>query len=95
MHPVLQKFKVVIVKFAQQVDETMNLSTGCDIYGITGVDCQWNCWETWSACSVTCGLGQQTRSRTIDHLAKNNGKTCNAESSIQYQTCNISKFHIT
>merc|ERR1712020_428718 len=39
---------------------------------LPGVDGEWSEWSEWSACSVTCGLGLQKRSRNngeqhVDH----------------------------
>ena len=33
-------------------------------YQIHVVDCEWNAWEPYSACSVTCGEGTKTKKRT-------------------------------
>jgi len=30
-----------------------------------GIDCEWDEWGDWSTCSLTCGGGEQTRSRVI------------------------------
>ena len=29
------------------------------------VDCEWGPWTEWSPCTVTCGGGTQTKSRTV------------------------------
>ncbi|XP_078578159.1 ectin-like [Branchiostoma floridae x Branchiostoma japonicum] len=43
----------------------------------TGVSCPvdggWSDWATWSGCSVTCGVGTETRDRTCTNPAPANG----------------------
>ena len=51
------------------------------------VDCQWNDW-TVGTCSVTCGDGMRTNTRTEKVLAAYGGEECNGPSSIQ-ENCNI------
>eukprot|EP00928_Gymnodinium_smaydae_P095393 TRINITY_DN819_c3_g1_i1.p1 TRINITY_DN819_c3_g1~~TRINITY_DN819_c3_g1_i1.p1 ORF type:complete len:1040 (+),score=62.87 TRINITY_DN819_c3_g1_i1:250-3369(+) len=40
------------------------------------VDCVWNTWTPFSGCSVTCGGGEQSRSRSMQIIAKNGGAPC-------------------
>ena len=40
------------------------------------VDCSWNTWGQWSKCSVTCGAGNQRRTRTKAQQATNGGNQC-------------------
>jgi len=40
------------------------------------IDCQVNAWSAWSACSATCGGGQQTRTRTVKVKVANGGNAC-------------------
>lgn len=42
--------------------ETCNVGTTCPVQR---VQCELSKWSAWSPCSVTCGTGQRTRTRTI------------------------------
>ena len=52
------------------------------------VDGGWSAWETWNACSITCGGGSQTRMRSCTSPSPaNGGLDCEGASS-QTQACN-------
>jgi len=53
----------------------------------TVVDCTWQAWSQWGACSRTCG-GERTRSRHVAQHAKCGGRPCTAGSSKEIQNCN-------
>ena len=38
-------------------------------------------WSNWSTCSLTCGSGEQTRTRTCD-------KGCSNDDLVETQSCN-------
>lgn len=43
----------------------------------SSVDGEWNAWTGWSACSVTCGSGRETRTRHCNNPAPEyGGKMC-------------------
>ena len=53
---------------------------------LLAVNCQWSSWGVWSQCSVTCGSGTKTKSRTKLTIARNGGRDC-AGSSTYSSTC--------
>ena len=50
------------------------------------MNCRWSRWGSYSACSVTCGGGKQTRKRT-KLVVESHGGICHGLS-YQYATCN-------
>ncbi|XP_040215726.1 hemicentin-1 isoform X1 [Rana temporaria] len=56
---------------------------------ICPADSNWGPWEAWSKCSVSCGGGQQIRTRICKHpVRSNNGRTCPGDST-QLLRCNV------
>ena len=51
------------------------------------VDCVWSRFSVWTSCSVTCGGGLKTSSRTIAQKAENGGKDCDGDS-VRGEKCN-------
>ena len=43
---------------------------------IFSVDCLWNAYGEWNSCSVSCGVGEQQRTRNIKTSAAFGGKNC-------------------
>ena len=54
-------------------------------YRPIAVDCVMSEWSNFSACSVTCGDGTQTRTRSILSLPRNLGRPCN--STVETRVC--------
>ncbi len=50
------------------------------------IDCQLGAWSVWSACDVSCGGGQQFRTRPVLVAAANGGIPCGP--TIEYRSCN-------
>ena len=55
---------------------------------ILTVDCEWNHWGEWSTCSKNCGGGQQSRNRTKNNVAVNDGEPCMGNHQ-DVQSCNV------
>ncbi|XP_063445239.1 serine-rich adhesin for platelets-like isoform X4 [Mytilus trossulus] len=55
----------------------------------TDRDGKWSDWESWSACTFTCGAGLQTRTRTCSSPSQAGfGDNCTLGHSLGTQTCN-------
>ena len=54
------------------------------------VNCVWGKFSEWGMCSVTCGDGKKSRSRTISTLASGGGRQCYGQS-IEEKPCNERK----
>ncbi|XP_078371948.1 uncharacterized protein LOC144655560 isoform X2 [Oculina patagonica] len=60
----------------------------------------WGHWSPWTACSVTCGYGTHTRTRTCnDPAPKNGGKDCRGDSEdvgkCLMTVCNLGPFDVS
>ncbi|VDI49649.1 Hypothetical predicted protein [Mytilus galloprovincialis] len=56
---------------------------------ISDRDGKWSDWESWSACTFTCGAGLQTRTRTCSNPSQAGfGDNCTLGHSLGTQTCN-------
>ncbi|CAG2228628.1 Hemicentin-1,Coadhesin,Thrombospondin-2,Thrombospondin-1,Mucin-like protein [Mytilus edulis] len=76
MNPVLIKFKIV-----EQLGSGMLASTS--------VNGGWSLWDSWGACTISCGTGLQSRGRTCDNPApENNEGTCQGSGS-EYKACTL------
>ncbi|HRY52531.1 MAG TPA: hypothetical protein P5089_01630 [Candidatus Portnoybacteria bacterium] len=53
----------------------------------------WSSWSSWSSCSVSCGGGTQTSTRTCTNPAPCGGASCSG-SATQTQACNIEPCNI-
>ncbi|KAJ8287344.1 hypothetical protein COCON_G00000030 [Conger conger] len=60
---------------------TCNNTLTCPVHGL------WEEWSPWSLCSVTCGRGSRTRSRSC-MAPQHGGKTCGGPE-LQTKLCNI------
>jgi len=52
-----------------------------------GIDCEWDDWSDWSACTCSCGGGQKTRDRHIKVSPEGNGKKCSVQVKSEMVPC--------
>ena len=52
------------------------------------VHCKWTGFGEWSSCSITCGYGEQKRTRLIKTAAANGGRNCSGKET-ETRLCNI------
>lgn len=59
------------------------------MFRIFQVNGGWSLWDSWGACTISCGTGHQSRGRTCDNPApENNGGTCQGSGS-EYKSCTL------
>ena len=66
----------------------MSFSTLCFFHAVDG---KWSRWGRWGTCSATCEGGTQSRTRTCDNPApENGGAECDSNGSLgeESQPCN-------
>ena len=51
------------------------------------VNCVWDQWGEWSKCTKTCGMGSNSRNRSIAIEASNGGMDCSGETDMT-MSCN-------
>jgi hypothetical protein len=51
------------------------------------VNCAWEEWSQWGACTKTCGFGSQTRTREVANPAQNGGAPCSGGGKEEAQSC--------
>lgn len=51
-------------------------------------DCRYGSWSSWSACTRSCGIGLQTRTRDIVTPASENGTPCRDSETRDQRECN-------
>ncbi|CAJ1420422.1 unnamed protein product [Effrenium voratum] len=62
---------------------------GCVSHHCGEVDCRWDTWEPWSACSCTCGGGTKRRSRVIAQAPRHGGQLCMSGDKSEVAPCNV------
>jgi hypothetical protein len=55
---------------------TLTHTTDCNTHDCP-IDCELSSWNSWASCSVTCGTGDHSRTRTITRHPAAGGKACN------------------
>ena len=62
---------------------------GCNAFPCNQKEpCKWSDWSVWGECSKSCGGGQKTRARSVQHMPKNGGNPCYAQDAVETQACN-------
>ena len=57
------------------------------IYHLITVNGNWGTWTSYGACSVTCGVGTQQRTRSCDNPAPSGGGTTCPGDALEARTC--------
>jgi len=60
----------------------------CESHDCSSTDCQWSHWESWSACTCTCGGGTKRRTRIVKTSPTNGGKLCDPIDKAEIEPCN-------
>jgi len=72
---------------AGQGIEALEATKACMVQPCISVDCRWGDWQTWSACSCTCGGGTKRRIRVIEQSPRLYGKPCAPQSKNEVAAC--------
>jgi len=62
--------------------------TACKVKDCPKIDCQWDRWDEWSACSCTCNGGQKRRNRIIKEAPQDGGAPCEPKDKSEVAACN-------
>lgn len=68
--------------------EACNIQPCADV-----VDCAWDEWQEWGACSRSCGGGEKTRARLIKTAPRDGGRLCKALDMGEVAPCNTQSCH--
>ncbi|CAH1263786.1 HMCN1 [Branchiostoma lanceolatum] len=55
---------------------------------VCDVDCTWNSWSTWSACTKSCGVGERSRHRTYNPAQGSGAQCASLWYTTEMQDCN-------
>ncbi|XP_060582797.1 A disintegrin and metalloproteinase with thrombospondin motifs 1-like [Ruditapes philippinarum] len=80
--------KTGICELSSVYPESATADIGWKVYGRI-VDGSWGNWLNWGACSVTCGDGTRSRSRSCNNPSPSNGGEQCQGSNVNSQNCNI------
>lgn len=56
--------------------------------GLEPQDCRFSEWDEWGECSVSCGGGEQFRSRQLDQVPNKTGRECTQNGLLELRECN-------
>lgn len=83
-----RKIETPAKDFGTLCDDVTHEIKGCGKEDCSGaINCQWDQWQSWSACSATCDGGERSRSRLISTAPRGGGKLCEANDMSEVGAC--------